>query len=172
MNRNKLQIYSSAVFTIFAFSLGGCSFSGEPPDLTQITPGYQTVDDRGVLYKASNNQFLWGIVLPSSEALGLCSFGPARATASFQSGVALQLVNNTLTVTGRAKKVTIEIKPKMIYQLNADLTINSSEDLSGIQFIPRKQWSRDANGYVTIYDLTFPKNIYDRFGDKNIKRKF
>ena len=159
----KFCIHNFIVLVIVVCSLDGCSRVREPADLTKITPGYQTVDDRGVLYKADNDQFLWGIILPSGESLGTCSFSPEKTTANFQSGIVLQLVNNSLTISNSGNSVTIEIKTNSIYLLNADLTISSSEDLSGIQFVPRKQWSRESNGHVTIYDLKFPQNFYDRF---------
>ena len=162
VNRKSFYIGNLIVFLIVA-----CVFGGELSDLTKITPGYQTVDEHGVLYKADNNQFIWGVILPRGDTLGLCYFSPTEATASFSSGIALQLLKNELTVTNSAKKVTMRVKPNTIYLLNSDLTIKSSEDLSGIHFVPRKQWSRDANGYVTIYDLEFPTNFYARFGQKD-----
>ena len=165
-NQMKFCIHNFIVLAIVVCSLDGCSRVKEPADLTKITPGYQTVGDRGVLYKAANNQFLWGIILPSGESLGTCFFSPEKATANLQSGIFLQLVNNSLTISNSRKSVTIDIKTNSIYLLNSDLKIYSSENLSGIQLVPRKQWSRDSYGYVTVYELKFPDKFFERFEDR------
>jgi hypothetical protein len=157
VNQVKLQIFC---FTIFAFGI--CAIAKELPDLTKITPGWQIVDDRGVIYKSSDNRFVWGIVFPSDEEVNSCEFSSTKSTLNSHS-FNLQLVNNKLTISSGTKSITIEIKPNTVNLLNTNLTIQSSADISGIQLVPRKQWSRDANDYVTVYDLKFPKDFYNRF---------
>jgi hypothetical protein len=96
--------------------------------------------------------------------------GKTNATAIYhQSGIGIQRLNNTVTVTNATKKVTFEIKPKTIYLIDTNLDLQKSEDLSGVEIVPHQVQSGGHHGeppagtWITEYDLKLPDDLYSRF---------
>ena len=156
---------------LIIFALAFCAFGEEFSNLPETTSGYQLVGNRVVINKKSrDNKFVWGIILREHEGGGAYYSSPVRTTVTLRGGGSLELATNELTISGNGTNTTHKMKPYTIYLLGEDLSLQSSDDLSGIEFVPRQVWSRghggEPGGYVTVYDLNLPKDIYNRFKSK------
>ena len=142
-------------------SLGGCSRSTK---LRSSEEGYRLIDaQHSLFFKTANNQWVWGIIMPTSEVPGM-GFGKTNTTVIYQrSGIGIQRLNNTVTITNATRKVTFEIKPKTIYLLNPDFTVKESKDFSGIQFVLKTASDHETVNSWKQYELELPDDLCDRF---------
>jgi hypothetical protein len=157
MNCRKLQFCTSVVCATLLFFAVRCYSQIEK----EWENGYHLIDTHhSLFYEAQSNQWVWGIIMPDT-GVPKWDARPTNAWAVYPSGIGFQLVNNTLTITNRSKKVTIQIKQKAIYMLDSDLTIRGSENLSGLQIISKRIWT--SQGEATISKPELPENIFERF---------
>jgi hypothetical protein len=143
-----------------------CAF-GEPiPFLEKTVQGSHNFGNHVMIYGAHEQKFVWGIVFASDTLSSISSTEvPDRhTTIKLKSGIVLAFTKNALTLTKGVKKVTMKLRPQTIYLLHADFSAKTSKDISDINLVPRRIWSRDTNNFMTTHDLVLPKNIHERFG--------
>jgi uncharacterized protein YceK len=126
MNCGKFQIYSSIVLIIAICSLSACSRSTK---LRSSEEGYRLIDaQHSLFFKTADNKWVWGIIMPTTEVPGM-GLGKTNTTVIYpRSGIGIQRLNNTVTITNATRKVTFEIKPKTIYFLTPDFAVKESKD--------------------------------------------
>ena len=91
--------------------VAACAVAGDLPDLTKICPGFQTPDNRVVIYRSSQNtNFIWGIIFPPYEGGGFSYASGTHTIAKLRNGASIELVTNLLTVAKDGKKTTKEMK--------------------------------------------------------------
>ena len=87
-----------------------------------------------------------------------------RNVLELRSGISLVFVKNQLTVTKGTRKMRMRLKPYTIYLMNEDLSVQSSDDLSGIKLIPKTTYDWRTGLHATVSDCVIPDDLYARFG--------
>ena len=161
MNRNKFQIHGFIVLISAICLLGACSRS---PKLPSSEEGYRLIDaQHSLFFKIADHQWVWGIIMPTTEVPGMGFMGTNTTVIYPRSGIRIQRLNNTVTITNATRKVTFEIKPKTIYFLTPDFTVKESKDFSGFQCVLTTRSDHETGKSWQEYELELPDDLCDRF---------
>jgi len=143
-----------------------CSTTRGLPPLAKTVRGEENFGEHVMIYGDYDNRFIWGIVFPrdTMTSISYTEVPEPRNVLELRSGISLVFVKNQLTVTKGTRKMRMRLKPYTIYLMNEDLSVQSSDDLSGIKLIPKTTYDWRTGLHATVSDCVIPDDLYARFG--------